>query len=691
MTSGSWLVVEAERLTEQEREYFASFLSEERIVDSFSYTEGLVENCSGAFIKLSEKPDILFYQKLLKTRLTRNCFSVPFLLWGGKACFFESPLWPALNADVVIETWNAKDATKWIELVTGFQQENTETFWGSCFEAIMQAINLNKRLALDFIKADGTGGTILLEGDLIIGCKTQKFSGRKAFFDMLSWPEGRSKIRTDFRDFSQPARINKLFWDLLDEYYNILKEIIFVFSFIDSFNACFQVVEGNCALDDAGDPNYEGHKVIYALIEKGKSVNEIIFESPLNILETLTYIYRLLSFGDIYPAEVDTLSDRQLSEPIVLASVHAVEKVQALIVDDAPFFRKVLSRVLSSDGRFEVVGTAKDGVECLELVDKLKPDVVSLDIEMPRLDGLGTLKRLMIRNPKPVIVLSAFTTETSRQTYEAFKLGAIDVLKKPSGFDVKEIEEQEKIIAEKMYRVANVKIDAIKYVKRKGLSFRGKTSIQAGRTGKYLALGYFGEGSFSLFLRMLSTLEGTSLHMPVVCIVPIEQAILNNFFAYMENDFSVPFTRLDMGVRAVLDKPSLYLIGNDVSGHFFVDGKYISFAPYFGEDMPLEHLVDSLCKAVSDVSWEPLFLAVSGQKSAAIPFIKAATPGWKVIYLDSSMCLYPDLGIELKENGVGFEINDVKMLAQCIAKPEIFFDQIKNSFNGSIKKAVRSD
>ncbi len=694
MENRCWLVVEAEKLTEHEREYFASFLDEEKIVDSFGYTEKLIENCLGAFIKLSERPDILFYQKLLRTRLTRSFSSVPFLFWGGNVCFFESPLWPALNTDVVIDTWNAKDATKWMELVEDFQQGNFDDFWGSCFEAVVHAVNLNERLALDFIKSDGTKGTIFLDGDIIVGCETQKFSGKRAFLDMLSWTEGKLKIRTDSGNISQHCRINKAFWDLLHEYYDILKEIVFVFSLIDSFNTCFRIAEGNCALDDAGDPNYEGHKIIYSLIKEGKSVNEIILQSPLNILETLAYIYRLLSFGDIYPAEADTVSDSQLSEPVVLASVHPVEpveKVQALIVDDAPFFRKVLSRILTGDGRFEISGTARDGLECLELVDKLQPDVISLDIEMPRLDGLGTLKRLMIRNPKPVVVLSAFTTEVSRQTYEAFKLGAIDVLKKPSRFDVDEVEKQERTIAERIYRVAGVKIDAIRYVRRKSPSSRGKTAPLVNLTGKYLALSYFGEGSFSLFLRMLSALDGSSLNMPVICVVPVEQAILNYFFSYMEKDFSVPLTRLDMGVRVVLNKPSLYLIGSDVSGHFFVDGRYISFAPYFGEDRPLEHLVDSLCKAVSDVSWEPLFLAVSGQKSAAIPFIKASTPGWKVVYLDPSMCLYPDLGFELKENGVGFEIGDIRMLARCIFEPEVFFNQIKNSFNGSVKNVVKGD
>ncbi len=88
------------------------------------------------------------------------------------------------------------------------------------------------------------------------------------------------------------------------------------------------------------------------------------------------------------------------------------------------------------DSRFEIVGVAHDGVEALALIEKLKPDVVTLDIQMPRMDGLTALKHIMIRDPRPVVVLSAFTKQTSRLTYESFKYGAVDVCTKPSKGDL---------------------------------------------------------------------------------------------------------------------------------------------------------------------------------------------------------------------------------------------------------------
>jgi two-component system chemotaxis response regulator CheB len=106
------------------------------------------------------------------------------------------------------------------------------------------------------------------------------------------------------------------------------------------------------------------------------------------------------------------------------------QRIRVLVADDSAFMRTALSRMIQSDPDLEVVGTARDGVEALEAVHKLRPDVLTLDIEMPRMNGLETLKRIMTECPRPVIMVSSLTQEGVRATLDAFELGAFDCIPK---------------------------------------------------------------------------------------------------------------------------------------------------------------------------------------------------------------------------------------------------------------------
>ncbi len=106
--------------------------------------------------------------------------------------------------------------------------------------------------------------------------------------------------------------------------------------------------------------------------------------------------------------------------------------IRVLVVDDSAFVRLTVTEILKEAG-MEVVGTAKNGKEAVEKVMKLKPDVVTLDINMPVMDGLTALKIIMEKCPTPVIMLSAYTKEGAKETFEALKLGAVDFVTKPQG------------------------------------------------------------------------------------------------------------------------------------------------------------------------------------------------------------------------------------------------------------------
>lgn len=104
--------------------------------------------------------------------------------------------------------------------------------------------------------------------------------------------------------------------------------------------------------------------------------------------------------------------------------------IKVLVVDDSAFMRKAISTMLEKDPAIKVVGVARDGQEGLDLVRKLNPDVVTLDIEMPKMDGLTALRHIMMESPRPVIMVSSLTTEGAEATLKAMELGAVDFIPK---------------------------------------------------------------------------------------------------------------------------------------------------------------------------------------------------------------------------------------------------------------------
>src|ERR1700681_4805630 len=115
----------------------------------------------------------------------------------------------------------------------------------------------------------------------------------------------------------------------------------------------------------------------------------------------------------------------------------ANKKCRVLIVDDSTFMRKVLETIFNSDDQLQVVGHAKDGREAVALAESLKPDVITMDINMPHLDGLQATAQIMTSNPRPIVIVSSESREGAASTLKALELGAIEFVAKPSsGIDL---------------------------------------------------------------------------------------------------------------------------------------------------------------------------------------------------------------------------------------------------------------
>src|SRR3977135_3134115 len=107
--------------------------------------------------------------------------------------------------------------------------------------------------------------------------------------------------------------------------------------------------------------------------------------------------------------------------------------IRVLVVDDSAFMRRVISEAITAQPDMEVAGQAVNGLDALIKVEQTQPDVVTLDVEMPEMDGLSALRHLMARYPRPVIMLSSLTQAGAVTTIRALTIGAVDFVAKPSG------------------------------------------------------------------------------------------------------------------------------------------------------------------------------------------------------------------------------------------------------------------
>ena len=124
--------------------------------------------------------------------------------------------------------------------------------------------------------------------------------------------------------------------------------------------------------------------------------------------------------------------------------------IRVLIVDDSGFFRRRVKEILESDPMLEVVGLAENGEQAIEAVKNLKPNVITMDIEMPVMDGITATRKIMLSNPTPIIMFSSLTTDGAKSTLDALDAGAVDFLPKRFEDISKDKEEATKLLCQRV-------------------------------------------------------------------------------------------------------------------------------------------------------------------------------------------------------------------------------------------------
>lgn len=133
-------------------------------------------------------------------------------------------------------------------------------------------------------------------------------------------------------------------------------------------------------------------------------------------------------------------------------------RIRVLIVDDSAFARLMISRHISADPEIQVAGVARDGLDAIAKIQALKPDVVTLDVEMPKMDGISALERIMTECPTPVVMLSNLTAEGAEVTIKALEIGAVDFFLKPTLINSSSSEDSSDELVAKIKQAATIDV-----------------------------------------------------------------------------------------------------------------------------------------------------------------------------------------------------------------------------------------
>ena len=269
---------------------------------------------------------------------------------------------------------------------------------------------------------------------------------------------------------------------------------------------------------------------------------------------------------------------------------------KVLVVDDSSIIRQAIIAVISSSDQLQVIGEAADGDEALVLIAQLKPDVVTLDVIMPRMSGLTTLKHIMIFHPTPVVMLSSVTQEGANITFDALRYGAVDFIAKPSKLKDNSMQTQTDEIIQKIITAAKVKTHAIQYVR---VSPKSK-DVQLAKTAcKHIVVFGVAEGGYGTLLKIIPRLTPHSATAYMVVFYETTSHI-NDFVDYLNHYSQVTVTRpqdntpLEAGV-CYLSSGEEYVTVHDKQGCVTA---HVSHAPFSSRRGSIDMLMFSVAETV---------------------------------------------------------------------------------------------
>ena len=315
------------------------------------------------------------------------------------------------------------------------------------------------------------------------------------------------------------------------------------------------------------------------------------------------------------------------------------EKIKVLVVDDASVMRRAVVDILSSDPMIEVVGTAENGLVGLEKAQRLQPDVITLDMDMPVMNGISAIRHIMIKCQIPIVVLSSLFTDGAI-TFEALRLGVVDFVPKPSGAVSRDLSRGKEKIIDRVKLAAAVKVGNIHRAKLPAIpADKHNGGSQDSPSPEALVIIGTNLSGPNTVIRTIANLAPT-LRAGIVVIQDISPKILPSF-AEQFNKF-VPWEIHALQEDTIIAPGACYIGSTETS---------LSFAPSLhgnplvlvGEavDRPIDLLYSSAAESFHDPVIGVLLGGIGDDGTQGLAMIKRH--GGTTLVQDTKYCVFPNL------------------------------------------------
>ena len=392
--------------------------------------------------------------------------------------------------------------------------------------------------SLEIVAPMGSGRLLFEEGQLA-GAEAGEEQGELAAYILVSRNEGEFHFRRgSLEGARQPMRSNQ---SLVLEAARLLDE---------SADPSLAFVR---ALPGAPDQVMNGTRRVFRAVDGTASIRTVAARLGCAPLAALYHLEKLERLGAVTRCRGEASGVPAVATPFPDAG----RRIRVLVVDDSPLMQRVLVRLYESDPGFTVVGTASNGNEALERLRELRPDLVSLDLFMPVMDGPATLKRIMLTQPTPTVVVTSASPEALEVTFESIlRYGAIDFITKPSR-SRGDLDDQTRLILARARKAARADLRGLRMVQPPPV----EPKVRAGRVpcqGVVLAASGTGGG-----LSMMQLLTGLPADLPcaVLGTVPLPDEFLGAFASFMRR--AAPFDVEVAEDGALLQGGVCYVAGSD--------------------------------------------------------------------------------------------------------------------------------
>ncbi len=316
-----------------------------------------------------------------------------------------------------------------------------------------------------------------------------------------------------------------------------------------------------------------------------------------------------------------------------------------LIVDDSQMMRNVISDLFSTDSTIEVIATAESGAQALEIIESERPDVVTLDINMPDMDGLTTLKHLMIHSPTPTVMLSSLSRDGAKITFDALRYGAVDFITKPSHLEPQKMQSQALDMIHKVKCAAAVKMDIVRYIRPDNAEQPSLDSAY-----KFVVAMGAAEGGYSSLLTILPKLSASN---PMVYLVVLYSAVqtIDAFIDYLNSRCALRVKRAQDG--DIIQAGTCYIVSGEEYMTLYDNGQErllrVHPAPFISQNGAINCLMFSLADVLGEHAIGILLSGSGNDGSEGLEEIKRM--GGYSLVQNPANCLYKTMSESALNHG----------------------------------------